>query len=96
MLRHTFRLGARRFIPGYILLLLMVCLVLQPKIQQDGGSISCKKPFTAFGFSEDLELALEAKKLQVQHGNNTECLLKWEKRGKAAYTQQHIDEVRNE
>ncbi|XP_062029145.1 uncharacterized protein LOC133745161 isoform X4 [Rosa rugosa] len=85
----------------------MVCLVLvlnrssaipvqQPKIQQDGGSISCKKPFTAFGFSEDLELALEAKKLQVQHGNNTECLLKWEKRGKAAYTQQHIDEVRNE
>lgn len=28
-------------------------------------------PPPAFGLSEDLELAFEAKKLQVQHGNNT-------------------------
>ncbi|KAM5551289.1 hypothetical protein ABKV19_026218, partial [Rosa sericea] len=28
-------------------------------------------PPIAFGLSGDLELALEAKKLQVQHGNNT-------------------------
>ncbi|XP_062029144.1 uncharacterized protein LOC133745161 isoform X3 [Rosa rugosa] len=84
MLRHTFRLGARRFIPGYILLLLMVCLVLvlnrssaipvqQPKIQQDGGSISCKKPFTVIHhqllvFLKTLNLLLKPRSYKYNMG----------------------------